>query len=89
MIECAQLIYLLNVTIDLALLLHHIQKILGSNLGPETDFLDLGFQWFSQPLQAYAGTVLQSMPRLLLSKSSPNYCLLIILSFDGMTASVV
>jgi hypothetical protein len=31
--------------VSVALLLH-IQEILGSNLGPETHYPDLGFLWF-------------------------------------------
>jgi hypothetical protein len=45
------------VVVEWLTLLPFIREVPGSNLGPDTSYLDLCFRGFSQYLQAYAGIV--------------------------------
>jgi hypothetical protein len=41
------IVFVPNVVVEWLTLLLRIWEVLGSNLGPETGYPDLGFSWFS------------------------------------------
>jgi hypothetical protein len=71
-----------DIVVEWLTLLLRIPEFPGSNLGPETGYLEVFRRGFPQSVQANAGVVLTIRPRPLPSKSFTIHNSLITLSFS-------